>query len=255
MDHVRFPYLHPVRLVDMSHERFVVDHNRCILCARCVRVCHEIEGAHTWDIEGRGVEARIISDLDQPWGESQTCTWCGKCINVCPTGALVEKGKPAGEMVKRERVPALPDQNARSISVMSKKKVATLWLDGCSGCHMSLFDLDERLLDLAEHIDRSTARWSITRNIPEGVDIALIEGAVSYDEDLEKLHKVRARTKILVAFGDCAVAGNVPTMRNPFKVAEVMERAFIETADVNPMLPARVIARPYCPTSSPFMRS
>jgi bidirectional [NiFe] hydrogenase diaphorase subunit len=101
MDHVHFPYLHPMRAVDMSHERFVVDHNRCILCARCVRVCHEIEGAHTWDIEGRGIEARIISDLAQPWGESQTCTWCGKCINVCPTGALVEKGKPAGEMVKR----------------------------------------------------------------------------------------------------------------------------------------------------------
>jgi NAD-reducing hydrogenase small subunit len=121
---------------------------------------------------------------------------------------------------------------------MSKKKVATLWLDGCSGCHMSLFDLDERLLDLAEHIDLVYSPLVDYKEFPEGVDIALIEGAVSYDEDLEKLHKVRARTKILVAFGDCAVAGNVPTMRNPFKVAEVMERAFIETADVNPMLPA-----------------
>jgi bidirectional [NiFe] hydrogenase diaphorase subunit len=67
-----------------------------------VRVCDEIEGAHTWDIDGRGVEARIIADLDDPWGESQTCTWCGKCVNLCPTGALVEKGKPAGEMVKRQ---------------------------------------------------------------------------------------------------------------------------------------------------------
>jgi bidirectional [NiFe] hydrogenase diaphorase subunit len=101
MSHVRYPFLNPVRLVDMTHERFVVDRNRCIICTRCVRVCDEIEGAHTWDIEGRGVNARIISDLNQPWGDSRSCTSCGKCINVCPTGALVEKGKPTGEMIKR----------------------------------------------------------------------------------------------------------------------------------------------------------
>jgi bidirectional [NiFe] hydrogenase diaphorase subunit len=101
VDHVRYPYLHPVRLVDMTHERFVVDRNRCILCTRCVRVCHEIEGAHTWDIEGRGVNARIISDLDQPWGDSISCTSCGKCVNVCPTGALVTKGRAVGEMSKQ----------------------------------------------------------------------------------------------------------------------------------------------------------
>ena len=101
VEHIHFPYLNPVRTVDMTHERFVVDRNRCVLCARCVRVCDEIEGAHTWDIKGRGVNARVISDLAEPWGDSQTCTWCGKCVNVCPTGALVEKNKPAGEMIKR----------------------------------------------------------------------------------------------------------------------------------------------------------
>jgi bidirectional [NiFe] hydrogenase diaphorase subunit len=101
MDHVRFPDLEPVRLVDMSHDRFVLDRNRCILCTRCVRVCDEIEGAHTWDVKGRGVEARIISDLDAPWGDSVTCTSCGKCVNICPVGALVEKGRAVGEMTKR----------------------------------------------------------------------------------------------------------------------------------------------------------
>ena len=102
MDHVRFPYLDPVRQVDMTHERFVLDRNRCVLCTRCVRVCDEIEGAHTWDVDGRGVEARLIADLSQPWGDSMTCTSCGKCVNLCPTGALVEKGKPIGQMVKRQ---------------------------------------------------------------------------------------------------------------------------------------------------------
>ncbi|MBN2471367.1 MAG: bidirectional hydrogenase complex protein HoxU [Anaerolineae bacterium] len=102
MDHVRFPNLEPVRQVDMTHDRFVIDRNRCVLCARCVRVCDEIEGAHVWDIKGRGIEARVITDLDIPWGESETCTSCGKCVNVCPVGAIVEKGKSIGEMVKRQ---------------------------------------------------------------------------------------------------------------------------------------------------------
>ncbi|MDR7486484.1 MAG: bidirectional hydrogenase complex protein HoxU [Armatimonadota bacterium] len=101
MTHVRYPYRAPLRGVDASHERFVLDHNRCILCTRCVRACDEVEGAHTWDVAGRGATSRVIADLDQPWGTSDTCTSCGKCVQVCPTGALVEKGRGPGEMIKR----------------------------------------------------------------------------------------------------------------------------------------------------------
>ena len=101
MTHVRFPYLYPNALVDASHERFVIDHNRCILCTRCVRVCDEIEGAHTWDVMGRGTNFRVISDLNEPWGTSETCTSCGKCVHVCPTSALFEKGKSVVEIAER----------------------------------------------------------------------------------------------------------------------------------------------------------
>jgi bidirectional [NiFe] hydrogenase diaphorase subunit len=100
MDHVRFPFQFPSMDMDNSHHWFGVDHNRCILCARCVRVCDEIEGAHTWDIMGRGALARTITDLNQLWGSSNSCTSCGKCVQVCPTGALFAKGKSAAEMVK-----------------------------------------------------------------------------------------------------------------------------------------------------------
>jgi bidirectional [NiFe] hydrogenase diaphorase subunit len=100
MEHVRFSYLFPEMRVDSSHKSFVVDHNRCILCTRCVRACREVEGAYTWDVQGRGIGSNIISDLNQPWGDAATCTGCGKCVEVCPTGALWRKDEAQGQMDK-----------------------------------------------------------------------------------------------------------------------------------------------------------
>jgi bidirectional [NiFe] hydrogenase diaphorase subunit len=101
--HVHVPYRYPHLEVDSSHDRFRQDQNRCVLCTRCIRVCDEVEGAHTKDIKDRGVETQVISDLNQPWGDSTTCTSCGKCVHVCPTGALTEKGTAAGEMRKESQ--------------------------------------------------------------------------------------------------------------------------------------------------------
>ena len=101
--HINFAYRNPQLSVDASHERFTLDHNRCILCTRCVRVCDEIEGAHTWDVMGRGIDSKVITDLNQSWGESESCTSCGKCVHVCPTGALSEKGRSVAEMEKRRQ--------------------------------------------------------------------------------------------------------------------------------------------------------
>jgi bidirectional [NiFe] hydrogenase diaphorase subunit len=98
MDHVRWEYTFPKRAVDISHKLFGLDHNRCVLCTRCVRTCDEIEGAHTWDVSGRGSQSKVITGLNQPWAEAESCTSCGKCVQACPVGALFTKGSTVAEM-------------------------------------------------------------------------------------------------------------------------------------------------------------
>jgi NAD-reducing hydrogenase small subunit len=126
---------------------------------------------------------------------------------------------------------------------MSKVRLATVWMDGCSGCHMSLLDMDERLIEIVKYVDLVYSPLVDTKVYPENVDVALIEGAVSSEEDLEKIRNIRQRTKILVSLGDCAVTSNVPGMRNRFKVEDVEHRAYIENAQLNQQIPHEVIPR------------
>lgn len=116
---------------------------------------------------------------------------------------------------------------------MSKAKVATVWLDGCSGCHMSVLDMDETLLEVVKKADIVYGPLVDAQEFPEGVDLTLVEGAVSNQDDLKLIQKIRGRTKLLVALGDCAVTGNVPSMRNGIPVKALLERGYVEGSDVN----------------------
>ncbi len=136
---------------------------------------------------------------------------------------------------------------------MSKPRVATVWLDGCSGCHMSLIDLDERLLDIFERADLVYGPLVDFKEFPENVDVCLVEGAVSSEEDLHKIKLVRERTKTLVAFGDCAVTSNVPGMRNPIGTGPLLDRAYIENVTMNPQLPSQIVPK-LLPISTPVHR-
>ena len=122
---------------------------------------------------------------------------------------------------------------------MDRVKLATLWLGGCSGCHMSFLDLDEFLLDLAARVDIVYSPLIDTKEYPEGVDVALVEGAVANEEHLAMIRLVRQRTKMLISFGDCAVTGNVTALRNPLGGAEpVLRRVYLENGDLNAQIPA-----------------
>jgi NAD-reducing hydrogenase small subunit len=134
---------------------------------------------------------------------------------------------------------------------VSKPKLATAWLDGCSGCHMSILDLDEGLLALVAQADLVYSPLVDCPEFPETVDIALVEGAVSSQEDAARLRLIRSRTRVLVALGDCATTGNVPAMRNLVPLQSLLQRVYVEGADAGPAVPS-VGVPPLLPQARPL---
>ncbi len=124
---------------------------------------------------------------------------------------------------------------------MTKVRIATVWLSGCSGCHMSLLDIDETLLDLADRFELVKSPLVDTKEFPAGIDVTLVEGAVANEEHVEILKDVRAKSRLVVAFGDCAVTGNVPAMRNPIPPQELLERVYGKGVTTTGTLPTEVV--------------
>lgn len=129
--------------------------------------------------------------------------------------------------------------------MMERKRisVATTWLDGCSGCHMSLLDIDDRLITLADKVDIVYSPLVDAKELPESVDVGIIEGSISTEEDLEKAREFRRCCKFLISLGDCAVSGNIPMMRNLFPLGDVLDRAYQENVQANPQRPSEGVPR------------
>lgn len=126
---------------------------------------------------------------------------------------------------------------------MTRKRLATIWLDGCSGCHMSFLDIDERLLALSDQIELVYSPLVDRKDFPDEVDITLVEGAVSSEYDLEKIRHVREHTHTLISLGDCAVTGNVPSLRNSLSAESVLRRAYLEPNLDQPQVPGDGVPR------------
>lgn len=126
---------------------------------------------------------------------------------------------------------------------MTRTKIATVWLDGCSGCHMSFLDIDEQLLALADQIELVYSPLVDRKDFPDQVDVTLVEGAVSSEADLEKIRHIREHTRVLISLGDCAVTGNVPTLRNSVGAESVLRRAYLDPNLYQPQLPDNSVPR------------
>ena len=124
---------------------------------------------------------------------------------------------------------------------VTRVRLATVWLDGCSGCHMSILDTDERLIALAQQVEVVWGPLVDAKEFPAQVDVTLIEGAISSEEDLHRVRLVRARSKVLVSLGDCAVTGNVSAMRNKFGANAVLKRAYLENATLDAQIPRSIV--------------
>jgi NAD-reducing hydrogenase small subunit len=141
-------------------------------------------------------------------------------------------------------------------SPAARPRFATVWLGGCSGCHMSFLDLDEWLFELASMVDVVHSPIADVKEYPADVDICLVEGAVANDDNEELAHRVRANTRVVVSFGDCAVSANVTGMRNPLgDPRRILEQVYVEAPDRDPQVPnAPGIVPPLLPRVKPLHR-
>lgn len=130
--------------------------------------------------------------------------------------------------------------SAQPLDPTRRPRLATAWLGGCSGCHMSMLDMDERLIDLASKVDLVYSPIADVKNFPSNVDVTLVEGAVTNDENEHLARTIRRSSRFVVSFGDCATAGNVTAMRNRLTTTEILRRAYVELADPDPTIPPEV---------------
>ncbi len=116
---------------------------------------------------------------------------------------------------------------------MKKVRVGTIWLDGCSGCHMSFLDMDERLVELSQYMDVVYSPYVDAKEIPKDIDLFIVEGALSTDHDIKIIKEIRKNSKLILALGDCAVTGNISAMKNLFGTEAVLEKGYFDLADIN----------------------
>lgn len=119
----------------------------------------------------------------------------------------------------------------------TKPRIATVWLGGCSGCHMSFLDMDERLIELADRVQLVYSPIADVKEFPRDVDVTFVEGAVSNDENEQMAHIVRRNSRYVISLGDCAVTGNVTALRNKHSNADIIHRSYVELADKIPSSP------------------
>jgi len=229
----RFPHVFKDRLIDFNPSRMIMEHNRCIKCGRCVREVFTDDDKAVFAQRYRGNEARIGIDYEQEARLSDE--QAEAAMNLCPTGAIIVRGKthphakPFGQ--RRWDMQSVQELERREdpeiVLPKNKKTIATISLAGCFGCHMSLLDIDLRLMDLVEVVEFNRSPINDIKEFTKQCDIGLIEGGCCNSENVEALREFRRKCDVLVAFGECAIWGGVPSMRNTIPLGECLEEAYL----------------------------
>lgn len=231
----RFPHLFEDRLVDFNPRRMIMEHNRCIKCRRCVEEIFTDEGSRVFNYLNRGNETVVGIDYEQEalLSEAQAV----HAMNICPTGAIMVRGKsltqPFGARTY-DRMSAQPGFHAAPIQAAQathsgKKKVATVSLAGCFGCHMSMLDIDTGVLDVAELVSFDKSPVTDLKKFTGRCDLGIVEGGCCNSDNIEVLRTFREMCDLLVVVGECAVWGGVPAMRNTVPLGECLEEAYLHS--------------------------
>ena len=227
----RFPHVFKDRLIDFNPRRMIMEHNRCIKCLRCVKEVFTDDGKAVFSFRYRGNETCVGVDYGEEarLSEQQAID----AMNLCPTGAILVRGegraRPFGarrfdmqSMQKKE-----PVEELKITLPKDKKTIATISLAGCFGCHMSLLDIDLKLLDLVQVVEFNKSPLNDIKEFTKQCDIGLIEGGCCNSENVEVLREFRRKCDILVGFGECAIWGGLPAMRNTIPLSECLEEAYL----------------------------
>lgn len=228
----RFPHVFSNKYVDFNPERMIMDANRCILCKRCVEEIQTTDGKNVFSFVNRGVKTRVHIDYEQE--EKLSEAEALHAMNLCPVGAILVKGmiykQPFGDRkydILGKTKQATPGELCAHNYADEKFIVATTSLAGCFGCHMSLLDIDEEIIDLLEIVEFNKSPLTDIKKFSKRCHIGLIEGGVSNSENVEVLKEFRKKCDILIAFGECAIMGGIPAMRNFISLKDCLEEAYI----------------------------
>jgi coenzyme F420-reducing hydrogenase gamma subunit/ferredoxin len=236
----RFPHLFKDRIIDYKPSRVVMEHNRCIKCLRCVVDVVTNDGKRVFNYMNRGNETYVGVDYEQE--AKLTEVQALNAMKICPTGAIIVRGanmaEPFGDRkFDMESVQLHYNKKAATVprqTAMDKKIIATVSLAGCFGCHMSMLDIDTDLLDMIELVSFDKSPLTDYKKFTNRCHLGIIEGGCCNSENVETLRNFREHCDILVALGECAVWGGLPTMRNAIPLSECLEEAFINSVTNEP---------------------
>jgi [NiFe] hydrogenase diaphorase moiety small subunit len=227
----RFPHVFKDHLIDFKPKRMIMEHNRCIKCLRCVKEVFTDDGRQVFSFRYRGNDTRVGIDYfeEVKLSDQQAID----AMHMCPTGAIIVRGESRARPFGMRRFDMQSMQHKELaeepalVLPKEKKTIATISLAGCFGCHMSLLDIDLKLIDLVNIVELNKSPLNDIKEFTKQCDIGLIEGGCCNSDNVEVLREFRRKCDVLVGFGECAIWGGLPAMRNTIPLSECLEESYL----------------------------